>query len=82
MSEDLPALLSVNVITLGLESCLSFQAIPVTPLSKGDIDRLLSTHEVLLANSREDPILFGKSASTVYSDALARLYSGLDRKDC
>lgn len=76
VSEDLPAL--VDMITLGLESALSFPATPVISLPDGDIDRLLGVREILLRDNRYgDPILFGKAASSLHSDVLMiRLHPG------
>lgn len=76
---ELHRTVSVDVIMLGLESSLSFPATPAMPLSDGAIDQLLDTHEILLRDNRcGDPILFGKAASTVHSDALVRLHPGPD----
>lgn len=77
VSEDLPALLAVDVITLGLEPDLSLSATPMLSLANGTIDQLLGTHEILLRDNRSgDPILFGETADTVHSDALVRLHPG------
>ena len=74
--EELPDVLTVDVVRLCLESSI---AAPCVPLPDGWSERFFGGRESMLRDATEgDPVVFGDAAGAIRSDALVRLRPGPD----
>lgn len=79
VSDELPMLLDVDVVTLAFESVPGRIPVPAIPgtrvLNPGTVDRILGAEKnvLLLGDTRDDGTLFGEGAGLVRSSALVRL---------